>query len=198
MRVIDQYFVMQYWSHAVNDLGKRTMGGTDEQFVADIAPSFREILQITNPSSVWEVGFNAGHSALMFLMLNPKLIYHSVDIADNQQSSDFLYDMFRGFTFYLRDSKTVEQPVQEQGFLRHYDLVFLDGDHSYEAVVSDIEKALLFYPEYILLDDYRHLSHLYVETIVTKTFKDKLDLIKVYEFPHLWKGYSMGLCKVKY
>lgn len=195
LATIDNKFVDEYIFNHRNKLGKPTMGGTDWRFADIIAPSFKEILQISKPKSILEIGFNAGGSALMFLSINPELEYHSVDIEENEKSIEYLSNIFEDFIFTKINSKFLDPKLF--CFYTEYDLVFLDGDHSREGVISDIEVSLKFNPEYILLDDFRHPSHRYIETIVTEDYKDKLEVIKVYEFNHLWEGYSMALCKVK-
>lgn len=195
LATIDDKFVDEYIFTHRNKLGKPTMGGTDWRFADIIAPSFKEILEIANPKSVLEIGFNAGGSALMFLLINPELEYHTVDVEENAKSIEYLSDRFKDFIFTKINSKFIHPKMF--CFYTEYDLVFLDGDHSPDGVISDIEVALKFNPEYILFDDFRHRSHSYIETIVTEDYKDKLEVIKVYEFNHLWEGYSMCLTRVK-
>lgn len=196
LRQIDRQFVDEYIFNHRNKLGEPRMGGTDWRFADIVAPSFREVLEIAKPDSVLEIGFNAGGSASMFLQIDPTLIYHSIDIELNQESKEFLEKKYNLFKLFKYDSKFID-PVDSLSLRETYDMVFIDGNHEYEMVVNDIEKSLMFEPKYILLDDFRHLSHKYIETIATEVFKEKLDIIKIYEFNQLWQGYSMGLCKVK-
>lgn len=194
---IDDKFVDEYIFNHRNNLGKPTMGGTDWRFADIVAPAFWDILEIAKPDSILEVGFNAGGSALMFLSINSDLKYHSVDIQENDKSVDFFLDKFgyNNFWFIKSDSKNIKP--SEGMLLSKYDLVFIDGNHEEDAVISDIETSLTFNPKYILMDDYKHPSHAYIETIVTEKYKDKLEVVKVYEFNQCWHGYSMALCKVK-
>lgn len=192
---INDKFIDDYIFNHRNNLGKPTMGGTDWRFADIVAPAFREVLEIAKPTSILEIGFNAGGSALMFLSINRTVDYHSVDLVRNPESQTYLEKEFSRFWFYKSDSRTIEP---KQSFLfSKYDMVFIDGDHTKEGVLSDIETALRFKPEYILLDDYRHLSHAYIEMIVTERYVDELEVVKVFEFNQCWKGYSMALCKVK-
>lgn len=195
LATIDDKFVDEYIFTHRNKLGKPTMGGTDWRFADIIAPSFREILEITQAESILEIGFNAGASALMFLSINPLLSYDSVDIQENEKSIDYLSKKYIGFTFYEIDSKDISRG--SPFFTFDYDLVFVDGDHSREGFISDIEVSLKFNPKYILCDDVMHPSHSYLYDIITSDYKDKLEVIKLYKFFHLWDGYSMALCKVK-
>lgn len=196
LREIDDRFVDEYIFNHRNNLTKPTIGGTDWRFVDIVAPAFREVLEISKPERILEIGFNIGGSALLFLSINPELVYDSVDISMSEKSVDWLSKKFRGFNFTQLNSSDLIPNTEY--FLGRYHLVFIDGDHGYDAVVSDIETAIKFKPQYILLDDYKHPSHAYIETIVTEKYKDKLEVVKVYELNQCWNGYSMGLCKVKY
>lgn len=171
------------------------MGGTDWRFADIVAPAFLEILEIAKPKSICEIGFNAGGSALMFLSINSNLIYHSIDIYENTRSVQYLKKQFHGFDFLKSDSKDIK-PGGE-GLFKEYGMVFVDGEHSREGVVNDIEKALLFKPQYILLDDVLHPSHLHIHDLITNEYAEKLDVVKLFEFNQCWQGYSMALCKVK-
>lgn len=195
LSTIDDQFVDDYIFNHRNKLGKPTMGGTDWRFADIVAPAFREILEIANPKTVLEIGFNVGASALMFLSINPELHYDSVDIVQNNKSIEYLRERFKEFRFVKIHSHFIDPEMF--CFLKKYDLIFLDGDHSYDGVIADIEAVLKFNPEYILFDDVKHLSHSYIWLIITETYKDKLEVVKLYEFNQLWQGYSMALCKVK-
>ncbi len=195
LATIDDTFVDEYIFNHRKKLGKPTMGGTDWRFADIVAPSFREILEISNAKSVLEIGFNAGGSALMFLSINPQLLYDSVDIQENEKSINYLSKRYVGFNFHKIDSKKVSP--KNSFFNPQYDLVFVDGDHSNDGVISDIGVALKFNPKYILFDDVLHPSHSYIYDIITKDYENQLSVVKLYEFNHLWEGYSMALCKKK-
>lgn len=193
---IDDKFVDEYIFNHRNNLSKTDVGGTDWRFADIVAPAFKEILEIANPSSVMEIGFNKGSSALMFLSINPTLQYHSIDIIRREKSVEFLKKEFKHFWFVEEDSRNIK-PGHGSILLEKYDMVFIDGEHSREGVINDIEKSLLFNPKYILLDDVLHGSHQYIYEIITQNYAGVLELIKLYEFNQCWKGYSMALCKVK-
>lgn len=184
----------EYVYNAKNNLDVPEMGGTDLRFANDIMPTFHEILVETSAKSILEIGFNVGGSALMFLTLHPYLHYHSVDIIAKKKSAAFLASEFPGFRFVQGNSMYI-QPGE--GFTKMYDMVFIDGDHSRTGVIADVLTAKRFKPEFILFDDVRHPSHSYIEEIITVDFKDYLEIVKLYEFNELWKGYSMALCKTK-
>ena len=181
----------EYKFNAEHNLGTPHTGGTDWRCITYfVSDAFKEVLFIAEPESILEIGFNAGASALLFLMINPKLHYHSIDIVENQKSVD-LSKNFSRFYFVNKNSLDI---IPGEDLLFKYDLVFIDGDHSEQGVKNDIEKSLLFNPKYILLDDYRHPSHQYIEKIILED--ERFEVVKVWEFNEIWDGYSMALCKV--
>jgi cephalosporin hydroxylase len=196
MNKIDDDFVEQYVSDSLRHLEKPKMGGTDWRYADIIAPAFYEMLEIMNPKSMLEIGFNVGGSALMFLSIMPGLHYDSVDINECPKSARFLSTRFPNWRFFKSDSKYIRAGYD--GMKEKYNSVLIDGDHTYEGVVSDLKAALSFNPEYIIFDDVRHPSHRYIESIITAVYADRLDVVRLYEFNHLWQGYSFALCKVKY
>lgn len=187
-------FIDRYIYNHRNHLGRTSVGGTDWRFADIVAPAFKEILEIARPVSVLEIGFNMGGSALMFLSINNVLFYHSVDIVENPKSVEYLQKNFPRFMFFNEDSKGI-LPAKGM-FFQHYNMVFIDGDHSPEGVVGDIESAIRFKPYYILFDDVKHPSHSYIENLILNEYKDKLQIVKMFEFNQCWQGYSFALCKV--
>lgn len=195
LREIDDAFVDEYIITHRNKLSKPTMGGTDWRFVDIVAPAFREILEIAKPERVLEIGFNIGGSALMFLLINPELKYWSVDIQENEKSIKYLSARFRGFSFVRMNSRLIDKTMYN--LPTEVDLAFVDGEHSEEGFRADMNKVLEFNPKYILCDDVLHPSHFYIHKIINEDYKDKLEVVKVFEFNQCWQGYSMALCKVK-
>ena len=195
MNKITPEFIKSYQHSVQHDLGEPHTGGTNWQHAERIAPVFYEILEIAQPYSILEIGFNAGASALLFLMIEEELYMHSIDIVENDKSARFLFYKY-GHRFLKIDS--IDFKPRHNGFNEPFDLIFIDGDHSEEAVIRDIKNSLKFDPLYILFDDVRHPSHSYIERIITEDFKDKLEMVKLWEFNDIWEGYSMALCKVKY
>lgn len=195
MNKITPEFIKSYQHSVQHDLGEPHTGGTNWQHAERIAPVFYEILEIAQPETILEIGFNAGASALLFLMIDSGIYMESIDIVDNEKSSEFLFKSYGHLLIQINSSNI----FPDEGFLEsHYDLIFIDGDHSEEAVIRDIQNSLRFTPKYLLFDDVRHPSHSYIERIITEDFKDKLDVVKLWEFNDIWEGYSMALCKVKY
>tara|TARA_B100000780_G_scaffold28634_1_gene18148 strand:- start:191 stop:763 length:573 start_codon:yes stop_codon:yes gene_type:complete len=123
-------------------------------------PSIKDICERTNPISILELGFNRGASALMWLE-NSKASLHSVDIRTEMEvlkSTLYLAKHYPNrFTYTSYDHSLL--PKVESEYINKYDLIFVDGDHSREAILRDTKIALTFNPKYIAFDDYFHRSH---------------------------------------
>lgn len=176
-------------------LGERHTGGTSVNDIERLMPAFAEVMEIANPSTMLEIGFNAGNASLIFLTIDPELILDSVDIVMNEKSAYFLWCKFPSFRIHDLDSKLIEPNVNS--LYEQYDLIFIDGDHTYEGVIADIESSLKFKPKYLLFDDVRHPSHGYIEEIINVTYAEKMEMVKLWEFNDIWQGYTFALCKVK-
>ena len=112
-----------------------------------------DICQITTPNSILEIGFRRGNSALMWL-INSSATLMSLDIDDFSVKSVQLLestfpDRFRYMQCDSRNFKSEET----------FDLIFIDGDHSFEGIEGDIKMSLQLNPKYLVLDDYFHGDH---------------------------------------
>lgn len=116
----------------------------------------KEIQGIVQPKNFLEIGFNAGHSAFMWLSLFPELKFHSVDICEHSYTLDHmkkLKEVFGDrFTYGKGDSKKLNRD-----FVGQFDLVFIDGDHTREGVTSDYELCRSAKTPWVLIDDYNNL-----------------------------------------
>jgi len=86
-----------------------------------------------NPRSILEIGRYKGHSMGLFKYLFPDSIVFSVDIARYQEAVK-MRDMFTGCVLIDGDSDKLKQ-VSER-----FDLIRIDGDHSYKACKKDWEN----------------------------------------------------------
>jgi Methyltransferase domain/Nucleotide-diphospho-sugar transferase len=100
---------------------------------------------IEGAASLLEIGFNAGHSALLALDSNPALVYAGVDIGSNAYSrpcADVLASAYGArFAIEYRDSRLyLPQLLIERrpGF----DVVHVDGGHDAATACADIALAL--------------------------------------------------------
>jgi hypothetical protein len=157
---------------------RKTLGSVGEGHVSHTKLTksvFTSILNTTQAKSVFEIGFNQGHSARLFLEGGAKV--HSVDIGyygSTRVKMKETEEEYSDFTSELRDSKSLVA-TDYSGF----DMVFIDGDHQPEALISDINFACDMGVPYILIDDYydKWFSHIIeiVDNITTHKIVEKYD-----------------------
>lgn len=104
-----------------------------------------------------QTGFNAGHSAALFLGSHPEIQLTSFDIGehsyvDNAQA--FIERMFPGRHDLVRGDSTKTLPTYEM--VSPFDMVFVDGGHSFEVAYADLRnfEALSKPGGYVIMDDY--------------------------------------------
>jgi len=100
--------------------------------------------------TVMEIGFNAGHSAELFLKNNPELTLTSFDIGDHNYvltGKQYIDKTFPGrHTLIIGDSTmSVPKFIKDHPEIK-FDLLFIDGCHEYEIAKADLENC-------------RHLAH---------------------------------------
>lgn len=111
---------------------------------------FRDTLEIVKPTKIFEIGFNMGHSAAMWLELCDALLY-SCDVSQKDEtieSAQYLYYKYlhrMGFLYRW-----------ELGVLKdmEFDLAFIDGAHDEENITNDIELCKRLKIPYLLFDDW--------------------------------------------
>jgi predicted O-methyltransferase YrrM len=103
---------------------------------------FKELLDNNNwVQKILEVGFNAGHSSVLFLSSRPDIRVLSFDIGKHgyvKNAKDFVDMHFpKRHKLILGDStKTI--PAYARTHNNKYDLIFIDGGHSFNVALSDI------------------------------------------------------------
>lgn len=106
---------------------------------------------------ILEIGFNGGHSSETFLESNNFLNVDSIDIGFHHYvnfGKYYLKKKFpKRFELFIGKSSNVLPKLIEQKKI--YDLIFIDGSHLYEDVVTDLEltKKLANKDTLLILDD---------------------------------------------
>ena len=122
--------------------------------------SIKTICEKAQPKTILELGFNRGASAVMWLE-NSKAVLHSIDIRSQQDvesSINHIQNAYPNrFTYTCMDHALLSDMVEE--FKDKYDLIFIDGDHSYAAIYRDTKNSIQFNPTFIAFDDYFHVAH---------------------------------------
>jgi predicted O-methyltransferase YrrM len=144
-------------------------------------PILKDIIDKTNAKNILEIGFNAGHSCLSWLLSSEDTRVIGMDIHYPEKSVNYLKEKFGDrFFFVNQNSETISKEDVISQWENQFDLIFIDGDHSHDAVVRDLQNSLRLKPKYIVFDDVRHPDHSYIERIISES--QHLELIEIYEF----------------
>ena len=102
----------------------------------------RQLVRRANARLVGEVGFNAGFSSLAFLSADPGVHVVSFDIGQHdivRHAKEFLDGLYPGrHELIIGDSAWTVPGYAAKNPSISFDLVFIDGGHSYAAVAADI------------------------------------------------------------
>ncbi len=132
-----------------------------------------------------EIGFNAGHSALLMLSTNPQAKYNFFDIGSHQYvipCFDILNKEFKDThkVFVIGDSTTEFSSYFDRSKLK-YDLVHIDGNHTLDMASKDMENAFKHCKDecIVVLDDteYKHLSNLFESFIIAGKIVEMKDIL---------------------
>jgi predicted O-methyltransferase YrrM len=106
-----------------------------------------------------EIGFNAGHSAELFLKNNPDLTLTSFDIGDHDyvlRGKQYIDKTFPGrHTLIIGDSTmSVPKFIKDHPETK-FDLLFIDGCHEFDIAKADLEncKHLAHKDSIFIMDD---------------------------------------------
>lgn len=115
-----------------------------------LTPRTREVWKkiLAGSERVFEIGFNQGHSAQLFLDLGCTV--HSVDInPECLGKMQKLAERYEKFSYEIKDSRDLKASQYQD-----YDLVFVDGMHEASAIMKDLNFAYHIRAKYIAVDDY--------------------------------------------
>lgn len=97
-------------------------------------------------TSMLEIGFNAGHSAMLALAANPDLVYHGVDIGHHAYTMpcfEYLRSIYGDrVRIDIGDSRDVLPALRRAG--HRFDLYHIDGGHGFSIAQSDLCNVLDF------------------------------------------------------
>jgi predicted O-methyltransferase YrrM len=130
-------------------------------------------------SKIFEIGFNAGHSALLMLLANPTSQLVCVDLGIHKYTrpcAEYLQIQFPGrLTIYYGDSTKVV-PKLFGVYKNAFDLLHIDGGHQAEIARADLTNCIpLARPQNVVIfddTDSKHLLDLWTEFIQQKRVRE--------------------------
>jgi predicted O-methyltransferase YrrM len=105
---------------------------------------YEEILTLTywlkgfQPHNILEIGYRGSTFHILSQLSTGKKV--ALDIEDNGRTIQSHYMMYgEDFKLFVANSQTEETKNKVKEFCPQYDLIFIDGDHSYKGVKRDFE-----------------------------------------------------------
>jgi predicted O-methyltransferase YrrM len=131
------------------------------QLAPELQAKQRNLLRSAKGSgAIMEIGFNAGHSLLLFLMSAPNAVYTVFDICEHAYTRPCFEYLCQAFpaaqlTLIEGDSTQTVPAWIAANPERKFDLVHVDGGHTAEVASADLMGAIQVTRTdgYIILDD---------------------------------------------
>ena len=134
--------------HYLVENGFSQFEGSIQQVQEQIEKIRDFIVETYRPQSILEIGFNAGHSAEVFLYHSESIHITSVDIGEHPYvacGKKYLNETYpERHILILGDSKTVLPNLHAFQPEKTFDMIFIDGDHSLEGAFADLSNCSVF------------------------------------------------------
>jgi predicted O-methyltransferase YrrM len=181
----------------LNSRGFHSFEGYSQQ----VPQQVEDLIILTNKPNinVMEIGFNAGHSAELFLKNNNTLKLTSFDLGTHnyvETAKEYIDCMFPNrHTLILGDSTiTVPLYIENNKENTKFDIIFIDGGHTYEIAQKDIDNCfnISHKDTIVILDDTMFTKEWELGYTIgpTETWKEHLEQKKIVELGR--KDYSLG------
>lgn len=110
--------------------------------------------------SVFEIGVRAGYSMYAMLAANPRLVYRGLEINHTETLEYKFLDHARELAkkFPEADVRIIEgDSLELERLPRRFDLIHVDGNHSYRACSHDMEVCAPM-TDLLVVDDYDYID----------------------------------------
>lgn len=143
------------------------------------------------PARICEIGFNAGHSAMLLLLASSATTFTVFDIGHHRYTQpclNYIEHIFSHVAFeYIVGDSTLTMPTQMEGRQETYDLVHVDGGHSEFCATSDMKHAdILLKPGGIMVVDDTDAPQIngLVNLYLASGKYEVVDVLKTFGYPH--------------
>jgi len=140
-------------------------------------------------NNIMEIGFNAGHSVLLYLLSNPSSKITIFDIVEHHYVKpcyDYLNENFPNrLDFYEGDSTITVPEYHSNNPNNKFDLIHIDGSHQKDIANQDFYNCLKLAQKTIIWDDTQDktLNELFMEYL-QKNLITEIQMYKTYLYEH--------------
>lgn len=166
----------------------------------DLEPKQRNLLFAgKGKKRVMEIGFNGGHSCLLFLLADPSSQIVLFDLGVHRYTHacfEYLHSAFPGrLSIIYGDSRTTVPDYRLSHPSDTFDLIHVDGGHAPEVVNADMDNSrLLSRPDTLVIYDDIWMAALR-ETFDDRVASGTLEPVSGFEPTHM---YAHALCRFRF
>lgn len=173
----------------------------------DVVGQVEDLIGLSNSDNainVMEIGFNAGHSAEVFLKNNRNLSLTSFDIGTHEYvtaAKEYIDRTYPNRHTLVIGNSTSSIPSFARSHATKFDVIFIDGGHDYETANADLSNCLhLAHKDTIvILDDTLFSGSLPPCTVgPTRTWTEHLQAKKINELERKDYGNGRGMVWGRY
>lgn len=157
---------------------------------ADLLPKQMNLFTLgQSATNIMEIGFNAGHSCLLFLLANPTSTITLFDLCEHAYTRpcyEYLQSIFPDRISLIEGDSTITVPAYyEANKHTQFDLVHIDGCHVERVAKKDLENAFIMTSDVLVLDDTNlpQLNKLF-NILVTESPVEEVFLYKTNRYQH--------------